>query len=105
MLVFFYVRRRGLRRKKRVGRRQSVGRGRHDAGVDAALAAAVPPVRDAAAHHSQDIDETRPARLDRAAIRRDSVRQTSTAMAIDDATQPIARVRRRAERRATTSRC
>ena len=29
---------------------QSVGRGRHDAGVDAAVAAAVPPVRVAAAH-------------------------------------------------------
>ena len=33
------------------GRRQSVGRGRHDAGMDAVVAAAVPPVRHAAAHH------------------------------------------------------
>jgi heme/copper-type cytochrome/quinol oxidase subunit 1 len=31
-------------------RRQPVGRRRHDAGMDAALAAALPPVRDAAAH-------------------------------------------------------
>ena len=36
---------------RRSRRRQSVGRGRDDAGVDAVLAAAVPPVRDAAAHH------------------------------------------------------
>ena len=35
----------------RSGRRQSVGRGRHDAGVDAAVAAGVPLLRDAAAHH------------------------------------------------------
>ena len=32
------------------GRQQSVGRRRHHAGMDAAVAAAVPPVRDAAAH-------------------------------------------------------
>ncbi len=43
-----------LRRDRRVlaqaaGRRQSVGRRRHHAGMDAALAAAVPPVRSAAA--------------------------------------------------------
>ena len=35
--------------RKRAGRRQSVGRGRHHAGMDAAVAAAVPPVRSAAA--------------------------------------------------------
>jgi heme/copper-type cytochrome/quinol oxidase subunit 1 len=34
-------------------RRQSVGRGRNDAGMDAVVAAAVPPVRDAAAHRRQ----------------------------------------------------
>ena len=43
-----------LRRDRRVhaqgtGRRQSVGRGRHHAGMDAVVAAAVPPVRSAAA--------------------------------------------------------
>ncbi len=36
--------------KKRAGRRQSVGRRGDDAGVDAVLATAVPPVRDAAAN-------------------------------------------------------
>ena len=35
--------------RKQQGRRQSVGRGRHHAGMDAAVAAAVPPVRSAAA--------------------------------------------------------
>ena len=39
----------GLREEAR-GRQQSVGRGRDHAGMDAAVAAAVPPVRDAAAH-------------------------------------------------------
>ena len=34
-------------------RRQSVGRGRDDAGMDAAVAAAVPPVRDPAAHNGR----------------------------------------------------
>jgi cytochrome c oxidase subunit 1 len=46
--------------KKRPRRRQSVGRGRHDAGMDAVLAAAVPPVRDAAAHRRRTITDGGP---------------------------------------------
>jgi hypothetical protein len=49
VLIFLYRLFRGLHRKKRRPR-QSVGRGRHDAGMDAVVAAAVPPVRTAAAH-------------------------------------------------------
>ena len=43
-MAFYYA----FVRKERAGR-QSLGRGRDDAGMDAALAAALPPVRDAAA--------------------------------------------------------
>ena len=48
-----------LRRRARLhpqgaGGRQSVGRGRDDAGMDAVVAAAVPPVREAAAHQVSD---------------------------------------------------
>ena len=57
---------RGLRREAG-RRRQSVGSGRHDAGMDAVLAAALPSVRDAAAHHGLAITERRPDRPGRPA--------------------------------------
>ena len=47
-LVFFFGMVAGLR-PQGAGGRQSVGPGRHHAGMDAAVAAAVPPIRDAAA--------------------------------------------------------
>ncbi len=50
LLIFFYGVCDGLHAEG-TGRRQSVGRRRNDAGMDAALAAALPPVRDPAAHH------------------------------------------------------
>ena len=51
--------RRGLRlHPQGAGRRQSVGRRRHDAGMDPALAAALPPVRDAAAHRGHRITDS-----------------------------------------------
>ena len=50
VLVFFYTVIEAFVRKRAAGR-QSVGRGRDDAGMDAAFAAAVPSVRGAAAHH------------------------------------------------------
>ena len=49
VVIFLYVHVGSLREEAR-RRRQSVGRGRDDAGVDAVVAAAVPPVGDAAAH-------------------------------------------------------
>ena len=49
-LVFLYTVYEAFARK-RVARRQSLGPGRDDAGMDAALAAAVPSVRNPAAHH------------------------------------------------------
>ena len=48
VLIFLYGMADAFVRKQR-GRRQSVGRRRHHAGMDAVVAAAVPPVRDAAA--------------------------------------------------------
>ena len=48
VLIFIYGVIAGVRAQG-TGRRQSVGRGRHHAGMDAAVAAAVPSVRSAAA--------------------------------------------------------
>ena len=50
VVVFLYVDLRGLCGEA-PGRRQSLGRRSHDAGMDAVFASAVPPVRDPAAHH------------------------------------------------------
>ena len=50
MIVFLYMLWEAAPKKRITAAGQSVGRGRHDAGMDAAVAAAVPPVRDAAAH-------------------------------------------------------
>ena len=59
VLIFLYGVIAGLRAQE-AGGGQSVGRGRDDAGMDAVVAAAVPPVRDAAARSSDRGAASRP---------------------------------------------
>ena len=58
-LIFLYGAVRRVLSAQGEGRRQSVGAGRDDAGMDAVLAAAVPPVQDAAAHQVMRADGSR----------------------------------------------
>ncbi len=56
VILFLYCVYRRLR-EEAPRRRQSLGRRRDDAGMDAVLAAAVPPIRDAAAHRGHATTE------------------------------------------------
>jgi hypothetical protein len=78
VLIFLYQHRPDAFMKKREGGRQPVGRGRDHAGMDAAVAAAVPSVRRAAAHPRAAIRP--PLNSGRAAVAGPDRRPTSVAL-------------------------